>query len=416
MAIPVIMPRQGLSVESCIITKWHKRKGDSVEVGDPLFTYETDKATFEEESQHSGIVLDIFYEEGDDVPVLTNVCVIGDEGEDPSIYSPHAGENVQESTQEQTELIQEMEIDEAESRGVKQEKVDWNKNIIKISPRAKNLADKAGIDISKAKATGPEGRIIERDILTLMEKEPSLVSPAGLEKDTELDYEEVNIPNIRKVIARTMHESLMTSAQLTLHSSFDATEILAYRSNLKEKGEKFGLGRITLNDMILYAVSRTLLKHRNLNAYFLGDSMRLFNRVNLGVAIDTHRGLMVPTIFNADTKSLYEISQEVKRLNEACQSGTISPDLLTNGTFTVTNLGTLGIESFTPILNPLQTGILGVNCITHRARESNGEIDYYPAMGLSLTFDHRAVDGAPAARFLQELVENLEGFSLLLAK
>ncbi|MGI5850525.1 MAG: dihydrolipoamide acetyltransferase family protein [Caldicoprobacterales bacterium] len=413
MAIPIIMPRQGLSVESCIITKWHKEKGDTVEIGDLLFTYETDKATFEEESQHSGVVLDIFFEEGDDVPVLSNICVIGEEGEDPSIYSPHTEEKTQEFMQDQTEPTEKEEVD---FHGDEQEKAALNENIIKVSPRAKNLADREGIDITEAIPTGPEGRIIERDILTLMENERPLIPSETIEKESELDYEEVNVPNIRRVIARTMHESLMTSAQLTLHSSFDATDILDFRSNLKDKGEKFGLGRITLNDMILFAVSRTLLNHRNLNAYFLGDSMQLFNRVNLGVAIDTPRGLIVPTISNADTKSLNEISQEVKELNEACQSGTISPDLLRNGTFTVTNLGTLGIESFTPILNPPQTGILGVNCITHRARETDGEIEFYPAMGLSLTFDHRAVDGAPAARFLNELVENLEEFSLLLAK
>ena len=213
-----------------------------------------------------------------------------------------------------------------------------------------------------------------------------------------------------------MHESLINSAQLTLNSSFDATEILEFRQELKAKGERLGLDKITLNDIILFAVSRTILNHRELNAHFLGDKMRLFNTVNLGVAVDTDRGLMVPTIFNAEKKSLLEISQEAKELINQCRQGRINPDYLQGGTFTVTNLGALGIESFTPVINPPQTAILGVNTIVQRARMIDGEIEYYPAMGLSLTFDHRAIDGAPAARFLKELVDNLENFRLLLAK
>jgi len=166
----------------------------------------------------------------------------------------------------------------------------------------------------------------------------------------------------------------------------------------------------------LYAVSRTLLNHKELNAHFMDDKMLLFNTVNLGVAVDTERGLMVPTIFNAERKSLNEISKEAKVLISECQKGTINPDLLKGGSFTVTNLGTLDIESFTPVLNPPQTGILGVNTIVQRVKEVNGEYVYYPAMGLSLTFDHRALDGAPAARFLKELKTNLENFTVMLAK
>ena len=213
-----------------------------------------------------------------------------------------------------------------------------------------------------------------------------------------------------------MHNSLSTTAQLTLNTSFDATEIMAYRKKLKANSEKLGLGNITLNDIVLYAVSRTILEHKDLNATLTDNTMRIFNHCHLGVAVDTPRGLMVPTIFNSDLKSLSQISAETKELAKACQGGTISPDLLTGGTFTVTNLGSFGIESFTPVLNAPQTGILGVDTIVQRAKEVDGEIKFYPAMGLSLTFDHRAVDGAPAAKFLQDLKANLENFSVLLAK
>ena len=222
--------------------------------------------------------------------------------------------------------------------------------------------------------------------------------------------------NMRKVIARGMTTSLSTMAQLTHNTSFDATAILNYRKVLKAaEGEVSG---ITLGDIVLYAVSRTLLNHPDLNANMLDDNnIRLFKHVNLGVAVDTPRGLMVPTIFHADEMSLLEISKAVKDLAAQCREGSISPDLLTGGSFTVSNLGNLGVESFTPVINPPQTGILGVCGTTDRVRRGkDGNIEIYPAMGLSLTYDHRAVDGSPAARFQKELCQNLENFTTLLAK
>jgi len=454
-ATPVIMPRQGQSVESCIISKWHKQKGDKVQVGDILFTYETDKATFDEEAKVEGILLDIFFEEGDDVPVLTNVCVIGEEGADASVFDPRkqAGDKPAEKTAET-----EIPAPQAETAApVQQPMAAVDGERIKISPRARNLAERTGVDYRYANPTGPYGRIIERDILAMQETGPfvtasardeyqkldrkvvgtglggrittedlqkaatgpaaaSVEAPVAAPAPAEEDYVDVKLPNIRKVIAKAMHQSLSTTAQLTLNTSFDATDILNYRKKVKENRERLGLENITLNDIILYAVSRTILDHKELNAHFLDDKMRIFNNVHLGIAVDTDRGLMVPTIFNANKKSLNEISKEAKALVNSCKQGTISPDLLKGASFTITNLGTLDIESFTPVLNPPQTGILGVNTVVQRAKEVNGEIVYYPAMGLSLTFDHRALDGAPAARFLKDLKTNLENFSILLAK
>jgi len=177
------------------------------------------------------------------------------------------------------------------------------------------------------------------------------------------------------------------------------------------------LPNITLNDFILFAVSRTLLNHPDLNAHIVeGNVLRRFKDVHLGVAIDTPRGLMVPVIFYANRKSLSEIAVEAKELAKQAQAGTINPDLLQGGTFTVSNLGALGVEMFTPVLNPPQTGILGVCNIINRLKEAGGEYKPYPAMGLSITYDHRAIDGAPEARFAQELISNLENFSILLVK
>ncbi len=212
-----------------------------------------------------------------------------------------------------------------------------------------------------------------------------------------------------------MQESLSTMAQLTHNSSFDATRLLALRARFKAAPAELGLNGITVNDLILFAVSRVLGRHPDLNAHFLGDRIRLFDRVHLGMAVDTPRGLMVPSLFDADTKSLLGISGDAKDLISAAQSGGINPDLLTGGTFTVSNLGTLGIESFTPIINPPQVAILGVDCVIERVRTVNGQITAYPAMGLSLTYDHRAVDGAPASRFLRDLCAALEHIDVLLA-
>ena len=453
MAYPVIMPRQGQSVESCILAKWHKKPGDSVVPGDLLFSYETDKAGFDEESKNSGIFLVAFFEEGDDVPCLTNVCVIGEAGEDFAAYKPGASA----AASEIAPIVQD-KADIQEKKEAAAPAMLPVENAF-VSPRAKNLAERAGIDYRVAAATGPAGRIIERDILALRDSGAGLITSAAraagmtagdgtglggrvtmsaaaiafsaptapavsvsaaavsVPASGDAMYDEVKIPNIRKVIAKAMHNSLASTAQLTLNGSFDATSIMNFRKKLKDSKERLGLENITLNDIVLFAVSRTLPSHKDLNANFNGESMLYFRHVNLGVAIDTPRGLMVPTLFNAETKSLNQISKEVKELAKACQSGSINPDLLKNGSFTVTNLGTFGIESFTPVLNPPQTGILGVNNITQRVREAaDGNMEMYPAMGLSITFDHRAIDGAPTARFLQELCRNLESFETLLTK
>ena len=452
MATPIIMPRQGQSVESCIISKWHKQKGDKVNVGDILFTYETDKATFDEEAKAEGILLDVFFGEGDDVPCLMNVAVIGNAGESAAEFNPNGGSAAPAAAEEKTEARAEAPVEE-EKPVVTAVPVVNSDERLKISPRAKNLADKLGVDGRYASASGPYGRVMEKDIIALRENGPVVTSAArdefmkaapGQVSGTGLGgrvttgdlkaasaapeaaasvseapaaaYREVKLTNIRKVIAKAMHQSLSSMAQLTLNTSFDVSDILAFRKKLKDAKDRLGLENITINDIILYAVSRTILNHPDLNAHYLDDKMLLFNDVNLGIAVDTDRGLMVPTLSQANRKSLNEISREAKVLAQEAQKGTISPDLLKGGTFTITNLGTLDIESFTPVINPPQTGILGVNTIVQRAKEVNGQLVYYPAMALSLTFDHRAVDGAPAARFLKDLKNNLENFSVLLAK
>lgn len=447
MATPIIMPRQGQSVESCIITSWNKKVGDTVEKGEVLFSYETDKSSFDEVAPESGVLLAVFHEEGDDVPCLENVCVIGAAGEDASAFVP-AGEEapaapVAEAAPAEAPVAASAEAPVAEAAPVATAAASGA-----ISPRAKALAEKTGADLLKATPTGPNGRIIERDVQSLLDRGLTVSGAASASYTTPVEgtgangrvvladlsapaapaaaapaapvaeYEDVKMPNIRKIIAKQMCASLTEMAQLSYTSSFDATKLLALRKSLKAGAEKMGLANITLNDVILYAVSRVLKypKHRMFNAHCLGDTVRYFNNVNIGIAVDTERGLMVPTVFGANNMSLNDISKEAKSVITAAQGGKISPDYLTGATFTVSNLGSLGIESFTPIVNPPQTAILGIDCISKRIKEVDGEDVVYSAMGLSLTADHRVIDGADAARFLQDVAFALENIDLLMAK
>ena len=416
MAKAVIMPKAGITVESCIIGEWKKKVGDAVKVGDILFDYETDKAAFECESTEEGELLEIFFENGEEVPVLVNVCAIGTKGEDTSALRPEGAEAAApapEAAAPVAEAKAEAPVAAPAAATVN------NDGITKISPRAKELATRAGVNAALATPTGPNGRIVEKDVRELMKNPVVETAAASTAKAPEVEYEDVKFSGIRRTIAKSMIDSLSGMAQLTNSHSFDATSIQRCRKEFKDAGGE--LAGVTLGDMVLFAVARTLKNHPELNANIVTDEkgnlvLRKFTHVHLGVAVDTPRGLMVPTIFNADTKSITEISKELKELAAAARSGSISPDLLRGGSFTVSNLGAFGVESFTPVINPPQVAILGVCSITDRVRKTSTGLEVYPAMGLSLTYDHRSVDGAPAARFAKELCENLEKFTATLLK
>lgn len=437
MATSVIMPRQGQSVETCIISQWHKQVGDKVSVGDILFSYETDKAAFDEESKVSGVLLAIFFQEGDEVPVLENVAVIGEPGEkvqtqekkeSPSEESFSA--NASDSSESSTETA--MQNNSATAAASETGQPDNDKT--RISPLARKLSQEWDVDISRISGSGPYGRIIKSDIeqarklssekKTIRETTPitsttpsvaqKVSAPVVLEENRDFTTEKLS--NIRKVIAARMQESLQQSAQLTHHLSADARKLLAYRKQFKADlaGGKISTD-ITINDMVCFAVIRALKKHPHMNAHFLGDSIKVFKNVHIGFAVDTPRGLMVPALQNADNYNISGLSDQLKTLASQCKEGTISPDLLsaTAAGFTISNLGAFGIEMFTPVLNLPQTGILGVNTITHRPADlGDGTIGIVPYIGLSLTYDHRAIDGAPASAFLREVkleVEKLDG-------
>jgi len=417
MAETVLLPKSGISVEKCIIGAWHKKIGDAVKIGDVLFEYETDKAVFECESTAEGELLAILFDAGDEVEVLEPVCVIGFAGEDISAFS------VAEAAASDTTSGGTITHDNNDSTCTDKQAApkvlpayadsptsDPEKTGTGISPRAKNLIGRLGVDASNAVPTGPGDRIITRDIDIAYQSSFSDTAETDPQAVGATDYTDEPMPKIRRVIAENMLASLRSGAQLTHHHSFDASALLQLREVYKNSDDE-ELRGISVGDMIVYAVSRTLTLFPYMNALLLDDNiLRTYSAVHLGVAIDTPRGLMVPTVFNADKKTLKEISDEIKQLAARARSGRISPDLLQGGTFTVSNLGPTGVEMFTPILNAPQVGILGVCGVTDKVRAKDNTALVYPSIGLSLTYDHRAVDGAPASRFAQALAQSLEIF------
>jgi pyruvate dehydrogenase E2 component (dihydrolipoamide acetyltransferase) len=415
MAVAVIMPRQGQSVETCIITQWLKKKGDAVKTGDILFSYETDKASFDAEAQADGILLDIFVADGDEVPVLTNIAVIGKPGEETAGFRPGGASGMEAGT---SKPLEETVVQSAIPVVHAQTAPDTGGRL-RISPRAKNMAAKLGLDPVSLKGTGPNGRIIVSDIETASASaSPKTPAPATAAaavpfSTSASDYEEKKLSNVRKLIARAMHDSISTSAQLTHHMSADVRRLLALRSQVKTAMDKGSDINITLNDMICYAVIRALEKFPEANSQFTGDTLRVFKKVHLGLAVDTPRGLMVPAIRNADNLSLKGLSVRLREVADQCRKGNINPEMLasTAASFTVSNLGNYGVEIFTPIINLPQVAILGVNTIIHRPADlGNGVFGFIPVIGLSLTYDHRAIDGGPATLFLKEIKTQIEHF------
>ncbi|MBC6935773.1 MAG: 2-oxo acid dehydrogenase subunit E2 [Chloroflexi bacterium] len=448
MATVVTMPRLGNTVESSIIVRWIKQKGETVAEGEALCEVETDKATLEVPSPVSSTLLEMFFAEGDDVPVMTTIAAIGAPGENVESLRPGGAVSAVPAAAPAEPPAGRQPAAEQSSAPAAGAEVP----VVGVSPRARSLAKQKGFDPVGLAGSGPGGRVIERDVLAALAARPRMtplaqamvskgefvappkgsgaggritskdLSPAAAplpaampQPGAEDEVEVVPVRGVRKVIAERMLASMQTTAQLTLNTSADARALLAYRKRLKNSPEALGLQKVTINDLVHFAVSRTLPLFRDLNALFEGDQISLYRAVNLGFAVDTPRGLIVPVIRRADRLSLRQLAAEASRLAAACQDGKASPDDLSGGTFTVTNLGSLGIESFTPVLNPPQVAILGVSSINLKPVEVDGQVEFVPHLGLSLTINHQVVDGAPAAHFLQALGQNLAQLDVLLA-
>ncbi|NWF68250.1 MAG: 2-oxo acid dehydrogenase subunit E2 [Chloroflexi bacterium] len=436
MAVAVLLPKQG-QIERCIISAWKKQPGEQILHGETLCEVETDKALVEVSSPADGILLAYFFPAGAEVPVMTVIAAVGQAGEDISYLQPKESPFSLRQTQEM--------------RPAASPAADSGDKL--ISARVRALAERRGVDITQVQGTGPRGRIVERDIETALRRKLRLTPLAQslvnsgvyltpesgsdesgritvnnlhpvqdnrqavppLSQPLEDEVESIPITGMRKLIAERMLHSAQSSAQFTLSAFADARALMNYRAKLKDSRESLSLRKITINDLILFAVSRTLPYYPELNALFENETIYQHSRVHLGFAVDSPRGLVVPVIRNADTLALRDLSAEAARLAQACIDSKIQAEELAGGTFTVSNLGSFGIETMTPVLNPPQVGILGVGSIHLRPVEENGQVVFIQHLCLSLTGNHQVIDGAPAARFLQTLARNIANIELLLA-
>lgn len=441
MATIVVMPQLGNSVESCIIVEWMIAEGDTVAVDQTLASIETDKSTMEVPSTAEGTVLKLLWEEGDEVPVKEPLIIVGEPGEDISGLVPGGDAAPAEAAAAPAEQAAAPAFATERATGA-------------VSPRARALAASNGVDASAiAEGSGPHGRVIERDVAAAIAAGPVLTSaaraagvsaaegtgiggrvsvadagrvpeaaPAAAVAAVAAPAAAADFPGaststplkgVRKVVAKRMMESLSSTAQLTLNTTANAAGILAMRKKVKNADEALGLNKITLNDLVCFAVSRTLLKYPVFNAHLEDGVLTEFEQVHLGFACDTPRGLIVPVIRSAQALGLKAFSDEAKRLAGGAIDGSLSPDFLSGGTFTVSNVGSFGIETFTPVINLPQTAILGVGAITPRpVVAADGTIGVEQRLTLSLTIDHQVIDGADGARFLRDLVAAIENIDV----
>ena len=458
MAYEVILPKLGQTMEEGTILEWYKQEGEAVKRGEPLFQLESDKAALDAEAGRSGTLLRILHGVGAKVPVLTVVALIGDPSEDISSYVPGSApaEAMAEAPAEQAvPTVAEAAPSVAPGR-------------IVASPRARKRAAEEGVALAWVAGTGPGGRIVERDVLGWLESQPKatplarkLAAEAGLDLRTITGVEgrieaadveralgaaapmaaqaqpvgpavsaaptaapvvqpaAVSLSGLRGIIARRMAESHVTTAPVTLTMDADATALVAVREELKaalaaELG--FNLG---YNDLLVKVAAKALREFPYMNARLVEEGgkaeIRQLPEVHVGVAVDAERGLLVPVIRNADTRTLREVAVELRALVQRAREGKSLPDDLSGGTFTITNLGMYEVDAFTPIINHPEAAILGVGRIAQRPAVVEGQLAVRSMMWLSLTFDHRLVDGAPAARFMQRIKQLVEKPLLLLA-
>lgn len=433
MAINVTMPKWGLTMKQGKVAKWFKKEGEPVQKGEPLFEVETEKITNKVEALASGILFQIVMPVGSVVPVGTVLAVIAEPGEQPQrIEGVKMGEVV------------EGEAPTAGGRAQAEPEKPKKETFVLATPAARRLAKELGLDLADVEGTGPGGRVTEADV-TRYHKEgppPPRITPlaeemarqAGIDirtiagtgeggkitkgdvaralqekgKVKEADAVRV-IPfaGMRRAVADNMYASLQGTAQLTAFTEVDVTEMVRFRDQVREEYRHDESVRISYNDIIVLATSRVLKRFPVMNSTLVGDEILLHPTVNMGVAVALDEGLIVPVLREADRKGLLQIAREARDLARKAREGTLTVDEVTGGTFTITNVSMFEVDGFTPILKPPETGILGVGRIKQKPAVHNGEICIRSMMFLSLTFDHRVVDGAPANDFLQSVARYL---------
>lgn len=407
MAEIVRMPKLSDTMQEGVVVAWHKKVGDKINSGDLMAEIETDKATMEYESFQEGTLLYIGVEAGKTAPVDTILAILGEPGEDiTALLNEGAAapkkEAAVEAPKEEAKTVTSAATSVAASNN--------DDSRIKASPLAKTIAKDKGIDLSQVQGSGDNGRIVKKDVENFT---PSSVASKGAVGNVfaQESYEEVPVSQMRKTIARRLSESLFTAPHFYLTMEIDMDNVMAARKNLNDQ-----LGtKISFNDIILKAVAAALRKHPAVNSSWLGDKIRYNHHINIGVAVAIPDGLVVPVVRFADTKSLSQISEEVKTFAQKAKDKKITPDDMQGNTFSISNLGMFGIEEFTAIINPPDACILAISGIKQTPVVKNGQVVPGNVMKVTLSCDHRVVDGATGSEFLQTLKRMLENPLLLLA-
>jgi pyruvate dehydrogenase E2 component (dihydrolipoamide acetyltransferase) len=416
MSNQVTLPRLGQGMESGVIVKWLKSEGEEVEKGEPLYELDTEKVTQEVEADASGVLLKILASEGEEIEVGKAIAVIGEAGEDVSTESDDSAEGkagdatevTEEEPAEEGEPARESEdeperVRESDAPAAERQIPERQQNggRVKASPLARRIARERGIDLAQLRGTGPEGRIVAEDV------ERAQVSPiAAPTAAAPTEVEVVKLNSMRKTIARRMTEAWEAPA-FQISMSADMSASIRLREALLERVEEGGV-RPTYSDILTKVVAHALMRHRDMNAHFAGEEVRLFPAANIGIAVAVSHGLVVPVIRSCEAKTIPEIAAARADIVGRTREGKLRTEDLEDGTFTISNLGMYGVERFTAVLNPPQAGILAVGAIEERAVVEEGELEIQPRMDLTLTVDHRSVDGATASEFLRTVKSFLE--------
>ena len=400
MAEVVRMPALSDTMEEGTLVAWHKAVGENVSAGELLAEIETDKAVMEFQSFFDGVLLHIGVEEGQSVPVDQVIAVIGKEGED---YAQLLTESAVEEQAPSVEVVEMVAAPLEEVKTVASSSSDNGR--LKASPLAKAMAKEEGIDLNLVSGSGDDGRIVKRDIESFLKEQvipqpvsaPSFTSPEG-------SYEDVPVSQMRKVIAKRLGESKFAAPHFYLTMEICMDKAMAARKQLNSMSDT----KISFNDLVVKATTVALKKNPAINSSWLGDKIRYYNYVNMGIAVAMEEGLVVPVIANADSKSLGTIAAEIKELAGKAKDRKLTPEQMSGNTFTISNLGMFGIEEFTAIINPPDACILAVGRIASRLVRNGDDIADSNFMKVTLSCDHRVVDGAKGSKFLQDLRDILE--------
>jgi len=424
MAEKIEMPKLSDTMEEGVIAKWNVKEGDKVESGDVIAEVETDKATMEVEVFDAGTVLKIMVDEGDAVPLGGIMAIIGEEGEDISdLLDGDSGSADQKGESKEPE-----EEDDSDKKEDSEEKESFDPILgdlngkgkkasskgsgdkdgrIKASPLARNMAEEKGIDLASVEGSGPDGRVVKKDI---EEYEPAKAPAAAASFETA-ESEDVKISQMRKTIARRLSESKFTNPHFYETIDIDMEAAMDARAKLNEVSDV----KISFNDIVVKASAAALRRHPDVNSSWLDNVIRKHGDVNVAVAVAIDEGLMTPVINHTDKKTLRQISSETRELAELARDRKLQPEQMEGSTFTISNLGMFGIEEFTAIINPPNACILAVGAIRDVPVVKNGEVVPGKRMKVTLSSDHRVVDGAKAAKFLNTLRQMLENpLSMLL--